>query len=340
MIKFYTTFLLVAVILVFLNCVQKKEQPLARKMVPPPGDYLGQTKPDSYPEIFAPSFISTRHNERDITFTPDGNQVYFSLCNANTQYSAIVYFERKDGSWSRPKVASFSGQYRDLEPFVTPDGQKLFFASNRPLEKDGDPKDWDIWVVQKTNTGWSEAQNIESPVNTEGDEFYPSISNNGSLYFTAEREGSKGGEDIYVSRLLGDVYQAPENLGDSINTLRGEFNATIDPDESVIVFSSFGRDDGIGSGDLYISYRRSDGKWSKARILGEPINSTSLDYCPAFSPDGNYFFFTSHRISHSFKYPQPNSYEQIIDHLNNPENGLGNIYWVKSDILKLKAPNE
>jgi Tol biopolymer transport system component len=325
--------------MVFFNCVQKKEQPSARRLIPPPGDYLGQTKPDSNPEIFASGFVSTRYNERDITFSPDGNQVYFSLCNPNTQYSAIVYFEWKNDTWSKPKIASFSGQYRDLESFVTPDGEKLYFASNRPLENGGDPKDWDIWVVHKTNNGWSEAQNIGAPVNTKGDEFYPSVSKNESLYFTAERDGSRGGEDIYVSRLLNGEYQAPENLGDSINTSYGEFNAVIAPDGSFIVFSSFGRGDGIGGGDLYISYQKSDGNWSKAKILGEPINSSSLDYCPAFSPDGEYFFFTSRRVPHNFNYTQSNSYEQLIALLNNPENGLGNIYWVKSELLQLKAAN-
>lgn len=293
------------------------------------GAYLGQTPPGHAPEIFAPGLISGPWYERDLAISPQGDEIFYTLVSPKNRYHVIVEMKLVDSVWSAPEVAPFSGQYSDLEPAFSPDGNRLFFASKRPLSGDGTPKDWDIWYVDRTEAGWSEARNPGPPVNTDADEFYPSVTQGGTLYFTTTRKESKGAEDLFRSTSTENGYNAPENLGDSINTKSYEFNAFIAPDESYLIFSSFGRKDGQGGGDLYISNRKDDGNWTRAQNLGPEINSEALDYCPFVSPDGAYFFFTSEKTdSAAFGRPTRN-YEEVIELFQSPKNGNSNLYWMR-----------
>ena len=95
---------------------------------------------------------------------------------------------------------------------------------------------------------------------------------------------------------MGGQYAAAEALGDSVNSVFDEFNAFVDPAETFIIFSSFGRKDDQGNGDLYIS-KNINGVWASAVHVAAPVNSGALDYCPYISPDKKYFFFTSGRHS-------------------------------------------
>ena len=118
--------------------------------------------------------------------SPDGSMMFYTIQGNQHLYSVIVFRKRnKDLSWSQPEVAPFSGRYGDLEPAFAADGQKLFFSSNRPLANETEIKDYDIWYVEKMTEGWSEPKNVGATVNTAADEFYPSVSTRGKLYFTA-----------------------------------------------------------------------------------------------------------------------------------------------------------
>ncbi len=104
--------------------------------------------------------------------------------------------------------------YSDADPFITPDGTHLYFISNRPVLGKGKP-DLDIWMVEKTNSGWTEPKILGAPINSPGNEWYPTIAANGTMYFRSDREGGKRRTDIYRSRLVDGKYLEPENLGDT-----------------------------------------------------------------------------------------------------------------------------
>ena len=296
------------------------------------GEYLGQPLPGSTPELFAPGIISTREAERDACFSPDGNEFYYSMIGLT--HFVILESKLVDGHWTRPEVAPFSGYYSDIEPFYSPDGNRIYFASNRPPGEMGEPKpDFDIWYVEKTGDGWSEAVNIGAPVNTARNEFYPSVSSDGTLYLTASYDGSFGFEDIYKSELIDGRYTDPENLGKAINSKLYEYNAFIAPDESYIIYSSHGRQNSYGSGDLYISFRHEGDSWSDAKNMGEKINSITLDFCPYVSSDGKYLFYSSTRKA-GMPYSETGvTYDQMLKILALPENGLGDIYWVSTNVI-------
>ena len=254
------------------------------------GDYLGQDPPGLSPELFASGIVSTNENDLNAVFSPDGREFYFSVRKTTGQYEMKV-MRQENGQWTSPEVTSFSKTHSAVDPTITRDGNQLFFISNRPL---GGSEPWDIWTTVRMETGqWGEPENLGPPINTDVNEIYPSVSADGSLYFSSDREGGKGKGDIYVSRLDNGHYTEPENVGGGVNTEFNEVDVLIAPDESYMVFISFERPDGYGGGDLYISFREDDSTWTEARNLGEAINSEGLDYCPSISPDGTIFFFTT-----------------------------------------------
>jgi len=293
---------------------------------------------DSPPEqlsMLGENSISSHINERDFALSPDGKEIYFTLSTPKSSFQTIVFCRKgKGGSWTAPEVAPFAGSFSDLEPAFSSDGNTLYFASNRPLSGTS-PKDFDIWKVTRVGSGWSNPENLGAEINTQADEFYPSITNSGSLYFTAAYEGGVGKEDIYVSHFKDNSFQKPMAIDTAINTRFYEFNAFVAPDESYILFTSYGRKDDTGGGDLYISTKDGSGKWQAARNL-KSLNSRQLDYCPFVSPDGKSLFFTSerHQLPVSFSEVKATA-KTIREAAINPANGTGNIYWI--DFQKVRT---
>lgn len=285
----------------------------------------------SSPLIFGKGIISTSEDELNAAFSPDGTSIYFSKNAPGNKQGVIVISHFIKGKWSEPQVAPFSGQYSDYDPFFSADGSKLFFISDRPTVGTKRKVDYDIWFVEKIKEGWSKLQNIGAPINTERNEYYPSIAADGTIYFSTNNPNGKGGYDLYFSRLENGKYTEPQNLGDA-NAASSEIDSYVAPDQSYIIFASYGRADSLGDGDLYISYNR-NGKWSDAKTLGSPINSSAREYCPIASPDGKYFFFTSLRGFADETPAKPYTYSQLKANLNGILNGMGNIYQIQMSVI-------
>ncbi len=245
------------------------------------GPYLGQKPPGMTPEVFAPGFVSTGRTEFGNAFSPDGGEFYFTRSSGEKNIAAIMSTKRTNNKWIPPQIVAFSGKYSDVDPAFSPDGKKLFFSSNRPLEVAGRQKDdYDIWVVTKTESGWSEPVNLGTPLNSGKDEFAPSVARDGVIYFASDREGGLGQMDFYCSRWKEGEYGKPENLGEAINTKHREGDGFISPDGKVFIFSAF-IPGNSGSGDLYLSRRDGTGKWTRAESLGGGINSKGNEFTPA-----------------------------------------------------------
>jgi hypothetical protein len=240
----------------------------------PDGPYLGQTPPGSVPEIFAPGLISLPdRRETKIVFSPDGQECFI---NAG---GILLYTKQEDGHWLTPDTADFLGSGGAVEPFITADGQKLFMVRNYA----------DIWMSTKTNGEWSIASKVASPVSTSAEEWHPTVTSDGTLYFCSTRNGPY---NIYRSRLEDGQYKEVERLDSTINSpLYGAWDPYIAPDESYMIFSSE-RPDGYGSTDQYISYYNEGSTWSYPQNLGSPINTSEIEYGSYVSYDGKYYFFS------------------------------------------------
>ena len=291
-------------------------------------------KPISEPTIFADGVVSTGDFDSHPAFTPDGKTIYFVRSTPNFNLWTILVSRFEKGKWSTPEVAPFSGQYSDADPFITADGSRLYFISNRPVEDKSTPN-LDIWVMEKITSGWSEPKNVGAPINSPGSEWYPTVSANGTIYFGSDREGGKGRTDIYRSRLIDGKYTEAENLSDEINTQFNEFEPLIASDEHFLIFMGGGRTDGRGGFDLYISYNR-NGVWTKPANLGDKINSGGNEYSPAISPDGKYFFWASTRGFADTPSEKRLNYEELTKRLRSPLNGLGDIYQIDIGELNIE----
>lgn len=280
-----------------------------------------------------PAFESVAElpNMRDFTVSTDGKEAYCTLSSPLEDIAVIVRVKKKNGRWKLDKISSFSGKFRDLEPFLSPDNLRLYFASNRPLNaSSNEPKDFDLWYVERSNVNapWGNPTNLGTPINTDADEFYPSLADNKNLYFTSNRAGSKGKDDLFFSQFDSNQYSEPISLSDSINSDGYEFNGYIDPSEKYLIYTAYARKDGFGSGDLYISYRSEDGVWSKAINMGSEVNSASMDYCPLVDHSSGLFYFTSKRSSfeatNDFQ-----SVDQLQEELSKSQNGMSRLYTIE-----------
>lgn len=278
--------------------------------------------------LFSPELFKNLPNVRDFSMSKNKSEIYFTIESYCKTYSFIACIKRTGKKWGKPKAVSFSGEFKDLEPFLSPDGLKLFFASNRNATSTDVKKDIDIWYVQRNslNDGWSNPINVGDIINTNKNEFYPSVTNKGDLFFTAEYPNSIGKEDIYVSRFINNTYTKPVPLSTAINSDKYEFNAYVSPDEKIIVFTSYGREDDLGRGDLYISRKDSEGNWLPAQNLGDKINSKKLDYCPFIDINANVLYFTSNRTNVPNRLKSKQNFKEIIHTINSLPNGLSRIY--------------
>ena len=308
-----------------IGCLCDDDVEIAEAAVPLTGPWIGQQPPGAEPSLF----LATALAERDTTWTPDGRQLFYSIYER--QRGTIL--SRSEGleGWSAPEFAGFSGEYSDLEPFITHDGAWLYFVSKRPLPVETEPGEWDMWRVPRSADGWGEPEILPAPVNDEHKEFYPSLTTTADLYFTSDRPGGLGGEDIWWAEWTGEEWAEPEPLGPAINSPGPEFNSLIAPDGSWLIFGSV-REGDVGGGDMHIAFRGSDGDFLPAVNMGEPINSSALDYCPALSPDGSVFFFTSSRVSDGES--KPNTFAELESVMTGPANGRDNIWWVSADVIE------
>jgi len=330
-----------------LGCVQPTESPSSEvsdieATTGLAGPYLGQQPPSLEPQIFAPGLVSTGLPERDVAMTPDGSEIYYtSVLGAGFDFSAILVTRLTDGVWTEPEVASFSGRFKDLEPAISPDGERFFFVSYRPHPEATPPSGGeDIWVISREGDRWGEPERLGPPVNTGQAEFFPSVTRDGTLYFTRRSEDRT--ESIFRSRFVDGTYQDAEMLGSEVNAAPTQFNAFIDPDERFLIVCSWGREDSLGGVDYYIVFRDQDDTWQGPVNLGDKINTAEgQEWSPYVSPDGKYFFFMSSRATiEAHLDRQPMTYADLQRLHREPMNGNSDIWWVDAAFLEELRPTD
>ena len=252
------------------------------------------------PTIFAEGIISTKdRNVFNICFMPDGKTAYFTLRKGNEKQK--IYFSRfENKKWTEPKVALFSTD-RDEAPNVTPDGKTIYFGSQRPIpnrESKGN-FDMNIWKTNWVKGKWSEPIPIPETINKvqiEKEE-WPSSTENAmftndgmNYYFATMLRGTKTIE-IYETQLVEDKFSEPVKINGLFDDDKyWKSTPTISPDGNYLFFNAYGTPLGKGGEDIYVSKRMENG-WTKAKGIGEIINTEAEEAAPIFSKDGNYFFF-------------------------------------------------
>jgi Tol biopolymer transport system component len=236
--------------------------------------------PAAQPKVFTQEGVATPNNESVSTFMPDGKTVY--MADGQT----IVFSKKVGGKWIKPVTAPFSGQWKDWDPALSPNGKRLVFVSTRPLEgmpQDKVQKNAHLWYVDKlSGDSWSAPKHFDAPVNVEGcNDFGPSVSGAGTICFCSRnRDGNAGMRGYYV-KWTGDHYEKPQML--ALNGDTEIFDPFIAPDERYIIF--------VSNGDLYISYRKGD-DWTQGQKLSANVNNGKGNFDPYISPDGKTLYYS------------------------------------------------
>jgi Tol biopolymer transport system component len=324
--------ILVSIFFVFSSCAQKNDFPVLK------GPYLGQKPPGKVPKVFEPKIVSTGLDELNSVFSPDGREFYF--CVRNFLGAVSIFQMKMEGEeWSQPKLLPFASRYGDIDVTMSPDGNKILFSSRRPIPgSDEQKEDYDFWMVKREGNTWGEPMHLGEDINSDSHDYYPMMTNSGAIYFSSQREGP-GTNNIYRSEFVDGKYAKAVKLGDAINTEHREFDPYISPDESILIFTS-GRPEGLGSGDLYISFKDEKGEWTKAKNMGDIINTAGSEYCPMISPDGKYLFFTGAGREGRRIPDNPLTYEDFKNYHNSSKNGLSDIYWVDAEIIDMIKEKE
>lgn len=281
--------------------------------------------------IFSDGVISDANEQWRITFTPDGKTAYFAespFFFPFTRQAYIYVSHLVDGAWTAPELAPFSGQYSDMDPFISPDGQRLYFSSIRPV--DGQPRgDLELWMVERTpGGGWSEPIHLGPEVNSPQDELYPSASANGTLYWATGPLFPQPGKhfDIYNAERQGDGFAPGTALGAGVNTTPADypggglqdawdFNPEISVDGRTLLVTSL-RPGGYGLGDIYVSHLRG-GEWSAAVNVGPAVNSAMDEYHPTLSRNRQTLYFVRRIFRPDpFLFVRGNFYEVATSSLN------------------------
>ncbi|MCP4572233.1 MAG: hypothetical protein GY838_07750 [bacterium] len=274
-----------------------------------PGPYLDQEPPGLTPKIFAPGIVTTDRNEHlGPTFSPDGDLIVWTYFTRERGLQMVA--RGKDG-WSGVQGLPFNEPFKEDGPCFAPDGQRLYFFSQRPVRLGAAKDDWDIWYVERRNGGWSDPLNPGPPLNTDRNEVFVAVAADRSLYFC-----TLGPPRImWRSQHHDGAYLTPERLPEAVNTDLFYSHPYVAPDESYLIFSST-RPGGQGSADLYLTRRRSDGGWTAPRNLGPAVNTPAAERSPCVTPDGEYLFFVRHQLT--------------------DEGGgycCGDVYWVSAEVL-------
>ena len=203
------------------------------------------------------SELNTEHDEGVCCLTPDGKAMFLTLCKTDPnypRYATIVVSNRSDAAWSKPTelVLSKDTLSSYAHPAVSPDGQWLYFVSDMP----GGIGGLDIWRCRLlSNSEVGSLENLGEPVNTAGDEMFPTFRPNGNFYFSSDGHPGLGGLDIFIARGYGGTEEQEhkitiEHPGFPLNSQGDDFGMTFEGRLNSGFFSS-NRGDTRGFDHLY-----------------------------------------------------------------------------------------
>lgn len=245
--------------------------------------------------VFKPVNLGDSINTSDLEYFPsltiDGSKMIFTRRVASDE----DFYESDfiDGRWSKAKPlgGKVNTNFNEGAQNISQDGQLLVFTGCNYPEGEGS---CDLYFSIKTNTGWSEPQNLGPVVNTDFWESSPSLSpDKRDLYFASSRAGGFGGRDIWVThRMPNGKWSRPQNLGESVNTSGDESCPFIHADNETLYFNSNGHT-GYGMTDLFFSKKINDSIWAPAENLGYPINNIDDQGSLIVAADGKTAYYAS-----------------------------------------------
>ncbi|HLX67285.1 MAG TPA: hypothetical protein VKR41_09830, partial [Puia sp.] len=271
-------------------------------------------------------------------FSPNGHTVYFQRSGPGFT-GAILVSHFRDGQWSAPVIAPFSGQWQDIEPAMAPDGSFLIFSSNRPGAQGGQAlsgawngqrypgRGGNLWRVDRKGEGWGEPYRLPDVVNSDSSVFSPAISADGAVYFM-KPVGDTGKFHLYRCAYQDGQYQPPVRLSFSRVDSVADVDLALAPDESFAVFCS--RRPPATHLELWINFQ-DHGSWGTPINLGPEVNRAAYQIEARLGPDHRRVYFSCSYVPKPVDIPSKKEDRQNgLDH-SGWETGLDNIWSVPLD---------
>lgn len=257
--------------------------------------YFGQKPPGITAEIFAPGIVSVNGRyEFAVSFSPDLEEIYFT--GKIEGESSSVYFSKLiDEKWTNPEKANLTKGLKrgEMEAFVNHSGNKIYFTAS-------DSEGVKIWCANRSENWWSDAIELDSPINNDM-VFYSNTAKNGDLFY---KNVSKG--KMYYAPNKNDKFPEIFEVGIEYGS-----HGFIAPDQDFMLIDARKDNDETKDKDIHVCFKNKDGSWTLPINLGTGINSNFNETCPSITPDGKYLFFSRY----------------------NEEGGLPNIYWVSTSVI-------
>lgn len=195
--------------------------------------------------------VNTAYDEGACCFSVDGREMYLTQCVTDPsypRYAQIVKSNRSDAAWSKATEVKLTGDTLSsyAHPAISPDGEWLYFSSDMPGGKGG----LDIWRVRITPAGYGGVENLGEPINTAGDEAFPTFRPNGDLYFSSNGHPGLGGLDIFIAKVGKDGRYHLSHPGYPLNSQGDDFGMTFEGPYNRGFFSS-NRGDARGWDHIY-----------------------------------------------------------------------------------------
>ena len=219
-----------------------------------------------------------------------------------------IYFSKLEGKkWTTPKKANFTKGKKvgEMHPFVNPTGDKIYFTAHDEFTLPHHKESVKTWYVNRLENSWSNAIQLDSPVN-EDFVFYSNQAKNGDLFYTNVSK-----RKMYYAPNKNGKFPEVKELG-----IEFGFHGFISPSQDYLVVNARNKEDAQRKSDIYVYFKKKDDTWSKPINLGKEVNSNFGETCPSITPDGKYLFFSRY----------------------NEEGGVPNFYWASTEIIsKLKT---
>lgn len=263
-----------------------------------------------------PGSVNTSYTEYNPVVSADESVLAFTALRPNTgrtrsgdKFIEEIYVSyNKSGNWSEPKVVPISSEYNVGTAGISADGQKMVVFMG------GATDPGNLFQVTKSGDEWSKTTILSPTINSQGLESTSSLTPDGKIiYFASDRQGGKGGLDIWKIEMKADgKWSLPVNLGSEINTKDNEDAPFIHPDQKTLFFTSDGHAT-MGGRDIFKT-SLVNGKWTSPENMGYPVNTTSNDNYFTLLADGKRAYFSSDR--------KGGQGAQDIYYLDMPENAM------------------
>lgn len=236
---------------------------------------------------YAPELFSPNASGAVCGFSSDGKVIYFVREDTTSHELHLFQANREGNEWRNAKLLPFSGIGNDYGGRLAADGETFYFTSDRPggSSKHGDA--WNIWKAVLENGAWLSPSPLGA-VNDGGMECCPLPLPDGSLIFSADRNDQRA---WWISSINGSA----ESLVMELNHANAwQWPSSTNRKGDILFLNSMKRPDTQGMDDLYVSFLRTDGKWSQPLNMGPTVNTKEYEDGAILTPDEEWLIFCRH----------------------------------------------